>query len=65
MGDMGECRCKKEMLSSKHKRLEPCCTLIYRYMTQEERELNKERESHHLKEHMRVAMEIFGDEPTT
>ena len=47
------CVRKEETLASPHRDLEPCCMLVYRYMTKEELEADLERERAHFKEHMK------------
>ena len=47
------CVRKEETLASPHKDLEPCCMLVYRYMTKEELEADLERERAHIEAHMK------------
>ena len=47
------CVRKEETLASPHRHLEPCCMLVYRYMTKEELEADLVRERAHFKEHMK------------
>jgi len=56
------CVRKHEYYDSDHKELEPCCTLIYRYMTKDEIEADQTRAELHLRVHREKALAHYETE---